>query len=387
MDRKKEQLIELWQTCFGDAEAFTTLFFDRVYRPENTLSDEADGRIVSALHLIPYTWAYGGSELPATYVAGVATSPDARGTGRAGRLMSRALSVMRQRGDCLSVLIPAEPGLFDYYRRWGYAETVCYRKYALCLETAAGTFAGIGFPGENPESGKKNGGPAGEAPVGGGHPDRSVGDDAPSEMLRVDCPFVTAAPEFPVSALFAAFDRLQRLRPAGIRHDGPGFETILRDLFLGGGELLLALGAEKNIRAMAFIYPDGDGIRLIRDLPADSPASARWLTERIFRHYPAGTVFMREPSAVGGLPFGMVRVIDAERLLALYARSHPEVTCGIDLHDPGIPENSGRYRLAGGGCRRVGESPDGCVFRPMACGELPAFLFGGTAMHLALMLD
>ena len=29
---KKEQLVALWKTCFGDSDSFIRLYFDRVYR-------------------------------------------------------------------------------------------------------------------------------------------------------------------------------------------------------------------------------------------------------------------------------------------------------------------------------------------------------------------
>ena len=51
---KKEQLVALWKTCFGDSDSFIRLFFDRVYRDENALTLERDGRLCCALHIVPY---------------------------------------------------------------------------------------------------------------------------------------------------------------------------------------------------------------------------------------------------------------------------------------------------------------------------------------------
>ena len=31
---KKQQIVNLWRTCFGDSEAFISLYFDRVYKDE-----------------------------------------------------------------------------------------------------------------------------------------------------------------------------------------------------------------------------------------------------------------------------------------------------------------------------------------------------------------
>ena len=34
---KKQQIVNLWRTCFGDSEAFISLYFDRVYKDENAM--------------------------------------------------------------------------------------------------------------------------------------------------------------------------------------------------------------------------------------------------------------------------------------------------------------------------------------------------------------
>ena len=52
---KKQQIVNLWRTCFGDSEAFISLYFDRVYKDENAMTIEKDGKIVSALQIVPHT--------------------------------------------------------------------------------------------------------------------------------------------------------------------------------------------------------------------------------------------------------------------------------------------------------------------------------------------
>lgn len=341
------------------------MFFDRVYRPENVVADEADGLPVAALYLLPYSMALGNREMPLAYVAGVATDPARRGRGRMSRLMDRALCEMRRRGDALSALIPAEPWLFGFYRRWGYAEAVFYRPEALLPESIA-------------HECRSGGSCVAAVPAGAGV----------LTVCRADDPFAGTSAVFPVDVLFAAFHRLQRLRAFGIRHSRAEFEVILRDLFLGGGDLFLGLDAERAIRALAFVYPAADGSQLVKELLSDSAGARLWLERRLPAMYPSGeSVFLRRPVASGGVPFGMLRVIDAERVLSWYASAHPEAEWRIELHDPGLPANSGRFRLAGGCCRRVCGREAERTFRPVGCGELPALLFGGETVHLSLMLD
>ena len=73
---KKQQIVNLWRTCFGDSEAFISLYFDRVYKDENAMTIEKDGKIVSALQIVPYTMTYLGTG--GLYLRGV------HGSGRKG---------------------------------------------------------------------------------------------------------------------------------------------------------------------------------------------------------------------------------------------------------------------------------------------------------------
>lgn len=63
MDNNKSQLIDLWRTSFNDSEEFIKLFFDRVYKKENALFIEKNGKIVSALQMLPYVMTYYGKEI------------------------------------------------------------------------------------------------------------------------------------------------------------------------------------------------------------------------------------------------------------------------------------------------------------------------------------
>lgn len=67
---KKQQIVNLWRTCFGDSEAFISLYFDRVYKDENAMTIEKDGKIVSALQIVPYTMTYLGTEISVGYISG-----------------------------------------------------------------------------------------------------------------------------------------------------------------------------------------------------------------------------------------------------------------------------------------------------------------------------
>ena len=84
---KKQQIVNLWRTCFGDSEAFISLYFDRVYKDENAMTIEKDGKIVSALQIVPHTMTYLGTEISVGYISGACTTPEERGQGLMRQLL------------------------------------------------------------------------------------------------------------------------------------------------------------------------------------------------------------------------------------------------------------------------------------------------------------
>lgn len=78
MDNNKSQLIDLWRTSFNDSEEFIKLFFDRVYKRKRPVY-EKNGKIVSALQMLPYVMTYYGKEISVNYIYGACTLPSERG--------------------------------------------------------------------------------------------------------------------------------------------------------------------------------------------------------------------------------------------------------------------------------------------------------------------
>ena len=138
MDNNKPQLIDLWRTSFDDSEEFIKLFFDRVYKKENALFIKKDGKIVSALQMLPYVMTYYGTEISVNYIYAACTLPSERGQGLMRQLIQDAFKVMESRKVALTVIIPADPWLFDYYRDLGYTEAFDYSEetYIRPFETA-----------------------------------------------------------------------------------------------------------------------------------------------------------------------------------------------------------------------------------------------------------
>lgn len=111
------QLHALWQTVFGDPPELIQLFYDSFPPEVSAWVVRQDEKILTAAYLIPGNWYLNGSALkPVGYVYAVATRPDARGNGYAGRLMQAMHKEAAERGMLLYTR-PAEAALFPWYEK------------------------------------------------------------------------------------------------------------------------------------------------------------------------------------------------------------------------------------------------------------------------------
>lgn len=124
----------IWKTVFGDSDEYMDLFFQRQYRPENTLIYFEENTPVAALQMVEYSISLYGEIIPFYYLVGLSTLPEYRGKGYMSELIERAHKVMEKRGIQLSILVPAESSLFEYYERFGYQQISEERSKPLNLK-------------------------------------------------------------------------------------------------------------------------------------------------------------------------------------------------------------------------------------------------------------
>ena len=228
---KKQQIVNLWRTCFGDSEAFISLYFDRVYKDENAMTIEKDGKIVSALQIVPHTMTYLGTEISVGYISGACTTPEERGQGLMRQLLQETFEEMERREIAISALIPADPWLFDYYREQGYTEAFDYS-----VETY-------------------------------------IRPNTPVQLPKI----TVIQPEVPTTdELFAYFNRKLRERPSCILHSQDDFITILRDLQLDNGGMYTAL--DENEKVVAWL--SHCLLRRVQRRPTKSFLSRNFFTTR-----------------------------------------------------------------------------------------------------------
>lgn len=110
------QLKSLWQQAFGDTPAFIDGFFAKGFSPERCRCIAIDGAVAAALYW--FDAKKDGENF--AYIYAVATEKSHRGQGLCRRLMTDTHSHLQSSGYTGAVLVPAEPGLWDYYSTMGY---------------------------------------------------------------------------------------------------------------------------------------------------------------------------------------------------------------------------------------------------------------------------
>lgn len=115
------QVRQMWETVFGDPEAYVGIYFRDKYRNNNTLVYVEDGKPVASLQMLPYMFSFCGREIPIAYISGACTLPEYRRKGYMSALLKQSFHEMRKRNIPLSLLVPQEAELVDFYARFGFA--------------------------------------------------------------------------------------------------------------------------------------------------------------------------------------------------------------------------------------------------------------------------
>lgn len=122
----REKVKNLWKLCFNDSEEFTELYFRLRYNNDINIAIQSGEEVIAALQMLPYPMTFEGEDIHTAYISGACTHPDYRNRGVMHELLSQAFARMLHNNVALSTLIPAEPWLFDYYARSGYAPVFRY---------------------------------------------------------------------------------------------------------------------------------------------------------------------------------------------------------------------------------------------------------------------
>ncbi|MBC8569887.1 GNAT family N-acetyltransferase [Zongyangia hominis] len=121
----------IWKACFGDPDAYIDLYFSHRFRPEYTLVEVVHGEPLAMLTMLPCEISTDNGLFSARYIYAVATLPKAQGRGYSSALLEYAHRWMRKNGVDVSLLVPAEENLFQFYRKRGYLPAFSVREVTL----------------------------------------------------------------------------------------------------------------------------------------------------------------------------------------------------------------------------------------------------------------
>ncbi|MCC8173188.1 MAG: GNAT family N-acetyltransferase, partial [Odoribacter sp.] len=208
----------LWKQCFTDTDTFVDFYFEKKFKEENTIIIEYENQIVSALQMLPYSMTWNGKQIEVSYISGASTHPDFRNKGLIHKLLTEAFIITKSRRIALSILIPQEEWLTQFYEKSGYASVFGYtpEKYELPTNNA----------------------------------DKSVQVLSREEWnLRL-------------KELYDYFACYMLDCNYCVLHDFDDFLIILEEMYLEGGKLFIYKNENENIRGMAFAVPEDKHIRI-----------------------------------------------------------------------------------------------------------------------------
>lgn len=336
----REKAKRLWKLCFNDSEEFTEMYFRLRYNNDVNIAIQNGEEMIAALQMLPYPMTFEGEDIHTAYISGACTHPDYRNRGVMHELLSQAFARMLHDNVTLSTLIPAEPWLFGYYARSGYAPVF---RYAEETFVASGT-------------------PAADTGL----------------TLEMSAEYTKKRYEY--------LDRKLRERPCCIQHTKEDFQVIIADLQLGQG-LICTLNNGEEITALAIAYSIGEHGWHIGEIVSDTPETKTLLLQHICQRLNLASVRVLVPPTTNeSRLLGMARIINAKTMLQLYATAHPELKLSIHLTDEQVSANNGHYYLNNGKCIKSAKPLPGSHLA-LTIGKLTEKIFATSSPYMSLMLN
>lgn len=116
LEEEREQVEALWAYCFEPkGNPFFEWYFSNCYEPENIIVGVENGQVLADLHLRQYRLSIRDTELPVTYIVGVATHPAARRGGAGRDLLRASMKELQRRGQGISILMPSKAAFYQQY--------------------------------------------------------------------------------------------------------------------------------------------------------------------------------------------------------------------------------------------------------------------------------
>jgi len=112
------QLVKMWKESFGEYDGFWELFLETAFLPDHCRCITENGQAIAGLYWFDCSC---GSDRIA-YVYAVVTDPRQRGKGLCRKLMEDVHALLKEKGYASVMLVPADEGLREMYRKMGYED-------------------------------------------------------------------------------------------------------------------------------------------------------------------------------------------------------------------------------------------------------------------------
>lgn len=122
----REQIREIWKTCFGDDEEYIDFYLTNRMTKENMLVIHRNGKPVSMASFLPVEYCHDEMYSDARYVYAVATLPEYRRQGLAKQILQFAMDKF----EAPLILAPAEESLCRYYEKMGFIRAFPGEEYS-----------------------------------------------------------------------------------------------------------------------------------------------------------------------------------------------------------------------------------------------------------------
>ena len=116
--RQVSQLVQLWKEVFGEYNGFWELFRDTAFQPDHCRCITENDQAVAGLYW--FDCSCGQDKI--AYIYAVVTDPRCRGRGLCRMLMEDVHTLLKNLGYASVMLVPADEGLRQMYRKMGYED-------------------------------------------------------------------------------------------------------------------------------------------------------------------------------------------------------------------------------------------------------------------------
>ena len=326
----KQTLMDIWKTAFpADSDDFVKFYFEKKYCKENTLLLFKNDEIASCLQMLPYKMTYYKEHINTAYISGACTVPAHQNQGLMKNLLVHAFGEMRKRDNLLTTLIPQEPWLIDFYKKMGYAPCFDYKLTPICPEY---------------------------------YPVSSSNKTQLKEFEHDD-----------LRATYYLYKRFFQKQNVRIQKSLFDFSVMVQAFQKFEGKVYV-LKDRNNVVGVCFCFIS-DGKIIVKDRVTKNVDYRQCFFLKLTQLFDNQPIFLSSGTTNVSQSFflGMARIVDAEKLMTLFAQAHPQAEFSIKISDEHILKNNLTLSVSKG---EIAETTLQTVDFEVSIGKLTQLLLG-----------